>query len=77
MGTIGDRFETRRANFIDGCAGYIESDSSSNCNLSGWSLPNARSQHVSEDNFVNFLGVKIDGVDGSFDCELTQFDCME
>lgn len=77
LGTEADWFKSWGADFIDGCAWDVKSDSSSYGYLPGWGLSQTCPQYIAEDNFIYFFGVEVDGLKSSFHCKLSQFDSLE
>jgi hypothetical protein len=77
LGSEADRFQSWRADLIDGGAGNIETDASSHWNLPSWSLPDTRAEYVTQNDLVDFLGVEVDGFEDALDCELAEFGRVE
>ena len=66
-----------RADFIDGCAWDVQSDSSSYGYPSSWGLSQTCPQYVAEDNFIYFFGVEVYGLKSSFHGKFSQLDSLE
>lgn len=71
------RFETRGADFVNGRAGHLWSESALESSLASGGLSLPRSEHVSENDFVDLPWIETDGVEGGSDGVTSQVAGLE